>query len=124
MPAPEQQVLTPRLVAIGLVSGFVSALFGVGGGVIIVPLLLLWARFDVRKASATSLLAIGLSAVAGVAAYAGLGDVRPGYAALVGIPAAFGAVAGASLAERMHARLLEYLFAALLVGVAGWLFIS
>ena len=51
LPAPEQQVLTPRLVAIGLVSGFVSALFGVGGGVIIVPLLLLWARFDVRKAS-------------------------------------------------------------------------
>jgi uncharacterized membrane protein YfcA len=113
-----------RLVAIGLVSGFVSALFGVGGGVIIVPLLLLWVRFDVRKASATSLLAIGMTAIAGVAIYAGLGEVRPGYAALVGIPAAFGAVVGASLAERLHAQLLEYLFAALLVAVAGWLAFS
>ena len=101
-----------------------SALFGVGGGVIIVPLLMLWSRFDVRKASATSLLAIGLTAIAGVAAYAARGDVRPGYAALVGVPAAFGAVAGASLAERLHAQVLEYLFAALLVGVAGWLVIS
>jgi uncharacterized membrane protein YfcA len=102
----------------------VSALFGVGGGVIIVPLLLLWCRFDLRRASATSLLAIGLTAIAGVAAYAARGDVRPGYAALVGIPAAFGAVAGALLAERLHARVLEYLFAALLVGVAGWLVTS
>lgn len=100
-----------------------SALFGVGGGVIVVPLLLLWSRFDVRKASATSLLAIGLTAIAGVAAYAARGDVRPGYAALVGIPAAFGAVAGASLAGRLHAHVIEYLFAALLVGVAAWLFV-
>jgi uncharacterized membrane protein YfcA len=92
--------------------------------VIVVPLLLLWSRFDVRKASATSLLAIGLTAIAGVAAYAARGDVRPGYAALVGIPAAFGAVAGASLAGRLQAQVLEYLFAALLVGVAGWLFLS
>ena len=60
----------------------------------------------------------------GVAAYAGLGDVRPGYAALVGIPASFGAVAGTSLADRLHAHVIEYLFAALLVGVAGWLFLT
>jgi uncharacterized membrane protein YfcA len=102
----------------------VSALFGVGGGLIVVPLLLFWTRFDVRKASATSLLAIGLTAIAGVAAYAARGDVRPGYAALVGIPAAFGAVVGASLAERLHAQVMEYLFAALLVCVSGWLFLS
>ncbi len=82
-----------RLVAIGVVSGFVSALLGVGGGIVIVPLLMLWGGLDLRRATATSLAAIGITAVAGVATYWALGDIRPGYAALVGLPAAVGAVA-------------------------------
>ena len=95
-----------RLVAIGLVAGFLSALLGVGGGIVIVPLLMLWARLEVKTAAATSLAAIGITAAAGVATYAALGDVRPGYAALVGIPAAAGAVAGTALQARLHARVV------------------
>jgi hypothetical protein len=113
-----------RLVAIGLLAGLFSALFGVGGGIVAVPLLILAAGLEPRSATATSLGMIGITALAGVVGYAIGGHVEVGYAALVGIPAAFGAVAGAMLAERLHARVLEYLFAALLVGVAGWLFIS
>jgi uncharacterized protein len=113
-----------RLVAIGVVAGFLSALFGVGGGIVIVPLLMLWAGLEVKTATATSLAAIGITAVAGVATYAALGDVRPGYAALVGIPAAAGAVAGTALQSRLHARVVEYLFAALLAGLAVWLLLS
>jgi uncharacterized membrane protein YfcA len=109
------------LVAIGLAAGFLSALLGVGGGVVIVPLLVLWIGLDVRQATASSLVAIGISAAAGVASYWALGDVRPGYAALVGVPAAAGAVGGAALQRRLHAHLVEYLFAALLVAVAIWL---
>ena len=113
-----------RLVAIGLVSGFLSTLLGVGGGIVIVPLLMLWAGVEMRSAAATSLAAIGITAVAGVTTYAVIGDVRPGYAALVGIPAAAGAIAGTRLQARLHARVVQYLFAALLAGVAIWLFVS
>ena len=113
-----------RLVAIGLVSGFLSALLGVGGGIVIVPLLMLWAGLEVRPATATSLVAIGITALAGIVTYWVLGDVRPGYAALVGLPAAVGAVAGTSLQARLQARVVTYLFAVLLMGIAVWLFVS
>src|SRR5688500_6422180 len=63
-----------RLVLIGLVAGFFSALFGVGGGIIVVPLLILLARFAERTAMAASLAAIGLIAVVGSATYAWHGE--------------------------------------------------
>jgi uncharacterized membrane protein YfcA len=107
-----------RLLLIGLAAGFFSALFGVGGGVIIVPLLLLVCRWEMRSATATSLAAIGITATAGVIVYVVHGDVRPVYAALVGIPAAFGALGGTALQQRLPVRTLSLLFAALLVGIA------
>lgn len=107
-----------RLIFIGLVAGFFSALFGVGGGVIIVPLLLIFARWEIRSATATSLAAIGITAVAGVVAYTLHHDVEVDYAALLGLPAAAGAVGGAALQQRVHTRSLSYAFAALLVGIA------
>jgi uncharacterized protein len=108
-----------RLVLIGLVAGFFSALFGVGGGIVIVPLLLLVVRFAERQAMATSLGAIGITALAGTIRYAFHGDVEWRYAALVGIPAALGAVAGSSLQQRVPRRALALAFAAFLfvVGV-------
>jgi uncharacterized protein len=105
-------------VLIGLVAGFFSALFGVGGGVVIVPLLLLAAKWDMRAASATSLAAIGITATAGVVTYVVHGEVRPLYALLVGVPAAFGAASGSALQRRLPVRTLSFLFAALLVGIA------
>src|SRR5437763_949347 len=88
-----------RLILIGLAAGFFSALFGVGGGIIIVPLLLLVFALEARVATATSLAAIGITAVSGVIAYAFHGDIRVGYAALVGLPAA-ASVAGATPVRR------------------------
>jgi uncharacterized membrane protein YfcA len=113
-----------RLVLIGLAAGFFSALFGVGGGIVIVPLLLLLCAFDARSATATSLAAIGITAVSGVVAYAFHGDVRPGYAALVGIPAAVSVAGATALQQRLHTRTVEFLFAAFLVAVAVWLFVK
>jgi uncharacterized membrane protein YfcA len=113
-----------RLVAIGVVAGFFSALFGVGGGVVIVPLLLLVARFDERPAMATSLVAIGVTAIAGADFYALHHQVDYGYAALVGIPAAVGAVGGTALQQRISRRGLSLLFAALLVVVAARLLVQ
>jgi uncharacterized protein len=113
-----------RLVLIGLVAGFFSALFGVGGGVIIVPLLLVLCAWQARAATATSLAAIGITAVSGVAAYAIHGDVRVEYAALVGVPAALSVAGATALQQRLRTRTIELLFAAFVFGVAVWLFVK
>jgi hypothetical protein len=110
--------MTVRLALIGLAAGFFSALFGVGGGVVIVPLLVLAASFSQREAAGTSLAAIGVIALVGVIAYGIRGEVDFGDAALVGLPAAAGALAGASLQQRVEVRSLALAFAALLVVVA------
>jgi uncharacterized protein len=106
-----------RLVLIGLVAGLFSALFGVGGGIVIVPLLLLVAGFEPRPAAATSLAAIGIIATAGVVVYAFQGEMKPGAAAVVGIPAAFGAIGGTWLQQRLRTRTLTLAFAVLLAGL-------
>jgi hypothetical protein len=113
-----------RLVLIGLVAGFFSALFGVGGGVIIVPMLLVLCAWQARAATATSLAAIGITAVSGVIAYAVHGDVRVEYAALVGVPAALSVAGATALQQRLRTRTIELLFAAFLLGVAVWLFVK
>src|SRR3954468_16621933 len=105
-------------IAIGLVAGFFSALFGVGGGIVIVPPLLLAVRWELRNATATSLAAIGITATAGVVTYVVHGEVEPIYALLVGVAAAFGAAGGATLQQRVPVRTLSFLFAALLVAIA------
>jgi hypothetical protein len=105
-----------RLALIGLVAGFFGALFGVGGGIIMVPLLLA-VGFAPRRAMATSLAAIGLIALEGTIFYGAHGDLEPLAAAAVGVPAAFGAVAGATLQQRVATRTLSLGFAALLAGV-------
>jgi uncharacterized protein len=106
------------LLLIGLVAGFFAALFGVGGGIVIVPLLILAARFVERRAMATSLAAIAFTAVVGAVTYGFRGYLHPDYAALVGLPAAGGAVVGATLQQRVGGRTLSLGFAALLVGIA------
>jgi uncharacterized membrane protein YfcA len=105
-------------VGIGVAAGFLSALFGVGGGIVVVPLLVLLAGFGAREATGTSLAAIGLTAVFGAIAFAALGEVEWGDAALVGLPALAGTWAGTWLQQRLSLRLLTALFALLLVAVA------
>lgn len=113
-----------RLVLIGLVAGVFSALFGVGGGIVVVPLLILLVAFPAREATATSLGAIMLTALAGVVVYGLRGEIDVGYAALVGLPATVGALAGASLQQRLSGSALRLAFAALLAGVAVWLLLE
>ena len=108
---------TVKLAAIGVAAGFFGALFGVGGGIVIVPLLVMLLGFDQRRASATSLAAILVSSAAGAATYALHGDVKPGAAALVGLPAVAGVLAGVALQQRLSLQKLTYGFALLLAAV-------
>jgi hypothetical protein len=112
-----------RLIGIGLVAGFFSALFGVGGGIVVVPLLILLVGFEQRPAMATSLASIGLIAAVGTISYALRGDVHFGYGLLLGLPAALGAVGGTALQQRVAGPLLSYAFAVLLAAVAVWLLV-
>ena len=112
-----------RLVLIGIVAGFFSALLGVGGGTVVVPLLILVSRFSERPAMATSLASIGIIALVGSVSYAVHGDVHLGYAVLLGLPAAFGAVGGAALQQRIGGPALSLAFAGLLAAIGIWLLV-
>ena len=111
------------LILIGLVAGFFSALFGVGGGIVVVPMLILLARFPQRHAMATSLASIGVIAAVGTISYAVRGDVHWGYGLLLGLPAAVGALGGTALQQRLGGPALTYGFAALLAAVGIWLLV-
>jgi uncharacterized protein len=110
-----------KLLSIGLVAGLFSALFGVGGGIVIVPLLILLLGFEGRVAAGTSLAAIGITALAGTILYAFEGHVDVAHATLVGLPAAAGAIVGTGVQQRVSARALTLAFAGLLSVLAVWL---
>jgi uncharacterized protein len=104
-----------RLAAIATAAGAFSGLFGVGGGTIIVPLLILWLAYEEREATGTSLAAIAVIAAVAAAAHAIYGNVDPLLAALVAGPAIGGILAGTALQQRISPRTLSGIFAALLV---------
>lgn len=72
---------------------------------------------------ATSLAAITLISLVGAATYALHGEVKPGAAAVIGIPAVAGAVAGTVLQQRLATRTLSLAFAALLAALGVWLLV-
>jgi uncharacterized protein len=104
-----------QLAAIGTLAGLFSGLFGVGGGSVIVPLLVLWLGYEEHAATATSLAAIIF--IAGFAALTqGLyGNVHVLDALLIGVPAVGGVLIGTRLAQRIPARTVSLLFAGVLV---------
>ncbi|HEV3320893.1 MAG TPA: sulfite exporter TauE/SafE family protein [Solirubrobacteraceae bacterium] len=107
-----------KLVAIGTAAGLFSGIFGVGGGTVIVPLLVLWLGYGEREATGTSLAAIVFIAGFAAAVQAGYGNVRVVDGLLVGIPAVGGVLAGAWLQQRLRSRTIALLFAAVLVASA------
>jgi uncharacterized membrane protein YfcA len=108
-----------RLALIATVAGAFSGLFGVGGGAIMVPLLILWLRYEEREATGTSLTAIPVIAALGVAVQGIHGNVHVVDGLLIGAPAVAGVVAGAALQQRVSVRLVSGAFALLLVASAA-----
>jgi uncharacterized membrane protein YfcA len=105
--------------AIGTLAGLFSGLFGVGGGSVIVPLLVLWLGYDERAATATSLAAIMFIAGFAAAVQGAYGNVRVLDAVLIGVPAVAGVLIGTWLQQRLQARAISLLFAAVLVASAA-----
>jgi uncharacterized membrane protein YfcA len=122
-PAGPGRPLTTRrwivLALVGAVGGVMSGAFGVGGGIVMVPLLLAFAGMDQRRAATTSLAAIIPTAVAGGATYLANGEVDIPVAVLVAVSGIAGAYVGARLLRRISLGWLRWLFVALLLGVAA-----
>jgi uncharacterized membrane protein YfcA len=110
---------TLKLAGIGTAAGAFSGLFGVGGGTVIVPLLILVFGFGERLATGTSLAAIVVIGAFGVLAQGGLyGNVHLVTGLLLAIPAVVGVVLGTALQQRIPQRAVSLLFAALLIAIA------
>jgi uncharacterized membrane protein YfcA len=110
---------TLTLAAIGTAAGLLSGLFGVGGGVLIVPLLVLWCGFGERRATGTSLAAIVVIAGVAAAVHGAYGNVHVQEGVLVGVPAVAGVLIGTELQQRVSTKAIALIFAALLVLVAA-----
>lgn len=110
---------TLQLAAIGTAAGVFSGLFGVGGGMVLVPLLILLLGYGEREAAGTSLAAIAVIAAIAASVQALYGNVHLGKGLLIGLPAVGGVLAGTWLQQRVPQRTISLAFAVLLVGLAA-----
>jgi hypothetical protein len=107
------------LASIGLVGGLLSGLFGIGGGIVMVPMLVIFARFNQRQAAATSLAAIVPTAIIGSITYLISGEIDIAAGAFIAIGAVSGALIGSSLLRRLSLPWLRWMFIVLIVLVAA-----
>jgi uncharacterized membrane protein YfcA len=105
-------------VALGVVAGVLSGLFGVGGGILFVPILT-WLGLTQLHAEASSLLAIIPTVLVGVWRQQRYDNVRWRSAAILGVASIAAAVGGAQVAVSLPEATLRKLFAALLILVAA-----
>ena len=108
-----------RLAAIATAAGAFSGLFGVGGGTIIVPLLVLWLGYGQKEATGTSLTAIIVIGAMAAGAHALYGNVDLWLGLAIGVPGALGVLAGTALQQRISERAVAGAFVVLLVGSAA-----
>jgi uncharacterized membrane protein YfcA len=111
----------PRVLAlavVGTAAGVFSGLFGVGGGIVMVPLLILWLGYGEREATGTSLAAIVVIAAVAAGLQGAYGNVDVAKGVLIGFPAVGGVVAGTALQQRIPTRAIAAAFALLLTASA------
>jgi uncharacterized protein len=112
-------------IAIGLAAGVLAGLFGIGGGILIVPALAAFAKMPFKQATGTSLGALLLPVgILGAITYYRSGNLDPKASLLVALGITFGALAGARLAEVIATATLQRAFAVFLVLVAVRLWIK
>ncbi len=108
------------LILIGILAGVLSGLVGVGGGIIMVPLLVMFFGFNQHQAQGTSLavLAVPVTAVA-VFNYYKEGQINIKYAAIIAVFFVVGSIFGSKFALTLDQKLLKKIFAVVLLVIAG-----
>jgi uncharacterized protein len=105
-------------IGVGIAAGILSGMFGVGGGILFVPALVLFFDLSQVRAEGTSLIAIIPVAVLGAYRQHRYGNIRVREGIAIGLVSAGGAAVGASLANFLPERTLQIGFAALSVAIA------
>jgi hypothetical protein len=106
------------LLALGFVAGMSGGLLGVGGGILFVPALVVFAHLSQLEAVATSLVAVVVVGAVGAARQREYGNVRLRDGVVIGVLAPIGVLAGVALANAVPERALELSVAAVQVGFA------
>lgn len=104
-----------RCMLIGITAGLLSGLFGVGGGIILVPAMTAYLNTSQHAAHATSLAVIIPTAMIGTAVYSMHGNLDVSLAVYLAAGSSVGALAGAKLMQRMSASQLQFSFGLLLI---------
>lgn len=104
--------------ALGALAGVVSGLLGVGGGLVLVPILVLALHWQQKKAQATALVLVMMAALAGAAAYAVGHSVDWTAAAVILVGSLTGAYIGSAVVQRVHPHWLQIAFGVVLVAAA------
>ncbi len=110
-----------KVAAIGLAVGAVNGFFGVGGGFMIVPTLVLVLGFAPRLAAGTSLMIIALISTGGIMGHLQFGALDPRLTALVIAGSAAGILLGARLGQLMSPKAMGATAATITVGLTLWL---
>lgn len=105
------------LLGVGVIAGVASGLFGVGGGVVVVPALMLVTGMDQRRAAGTSLVAIAPASVVGAVSYGVSGNVHLVSAALLAAGSIAGAQLGVALLRVLPIRILPWVFCGFVAAV-------
>jgi uncharacterized protein len=116
--------MAPAVVATGLATGLFSGFFGVGGGVVGVPLLVGLVGLTQHRAHGTSLAMIAVTATASALVYASRGDVDWMLAAKVAAGSVVGVAIGARLMARVPADRLRQVFAVVMLVVGVWMIVG
>lgn len=110
-----QAVRVVALIGVGIASGFFAGLFGIGGGVLIVPALVVLLKLDHKRAVGTSLLAILPAAAVSTASYAVVGSINWTVGAALAVGAVIGAQFGAKILQRISRRAAQWVFVVFVV---------
>ena len=120
----ERRQIALAVIVTGLATGLFSGFFGVGGGVIGVPLLVGLVGLTQHKAHGTSLATIAVTATASAAVYALRGDVDWLLAAKVATGSVIGVALGARLMARVPAHQLRRGFAVLMLAIGIYMIVT
>lgn len=113
-----------RIVGAGLIVGIMTGFFGVGGGFLIVPALVLVLGLSMREAVGTSLVVIAINSASGLVAHLRYGSLDLVTSGLFIVGGALGALAGARLSGRLNEQRLQRGFAIFIAVLGLWLMIS